>query len=89
MIPKYSTSNLAPQFLENMEETEGYEYTSKYVDDHADYQGERCKWLQDNEDSTTTCLAHDRKSSDCINYPDATMQTECRVGKRKMEALRT
>jgi len=81
MVPKHASSNLSPWFLSGMEEKHGYDYISKYVEDNSELQGERCKWLVDEEDGTTTCSAQDRKSSDCLNYPN---DDECRVGKLVM-----
>ena len=82
MVPATKDSNLSPDFLESLHDTHGFEYVDAYLDDHAIFQGERCQWLVDNDDGTTTCSVYDIRSSDCRDYPDPTTgSTYCKVGK--------
>jgi len=62
-----------------------------YFDENAVFQGERCKWLVDEADGTTTCSIYEKRGSDCRNYPDPTTGSAyCKVGKLMIdEALRT
>lgn len=63
----------------------GFDYVMEYVENNSVLQGDRCKWLKDESDRTTTCLAYDRSSSECRDYPDYTISSYYRIGKGKIE----
>ena len=69
-VPKYETSDLSPD-----KEFDSYEAESEYMEQNCEFQGKKCKWL---DDSTveTTCLAYERRGDDCRNYPGKS----CKVG---------
>ena len=81
-VPKYVNSDLSPDFLDNLRATKGDKVASEYFKEHGILPSGRCKWLQDGPDGTTTCLVHERRGSDCRNYPASGV---CRVGKLKIE----
>lgn len=88
MVPASETSDLSPDFLEKLRVEYGDEYVMTYFDEHAMFQGERCEWLINETDGSTTCSLYEMRGSDCRNYPDPTAgSTYCRVGKLKMERI--
>ena len=83
-VPKHVDSDLSPDHLNSME----LDAAMAYLDEHAEMQGVRCRWLIDNEDGTCSCGAYERRSEDCRNYPDLTVQTRCKVGEHVMSKRR-
>ena len=88
IVPKNESSDLSPGFLEKLEETHGYDYMMDYIDKNSVLYGERCEWLKDGADGTTTCLAYERRSTDCRNWPYLQLSSECPVGKKHIDRLR-
>jgi Fe-S-cluster containining protein len=88
MVPATENSDLSPDFLRKLEDVHGVDYVMEYFDKNAIFQGERCKWLNNEDDGTTTCTIYEKRGSDCRNYPDPTTgSTYCKVGKIRMEGL--
>lgn len=86
MVPATKDSDLSPDYLDKLRGEHGEEYVMDYFDEHAIFQGVRCKWLVDAEDGTTICSIYEKRGSDCRNYPDPTTgSTYCKVGKLKMQ----
>jgi len=63
IVPKKDDSDLSPDFLESMD----FDEKERYVEENHEFQGEKCKWLDDT-DIQCTCKAYDRRSSDCRNH---------------------
>ena len=82
LVPKTLESNLSESFLEQYGEENGFDAMFEYVESNSEPQGDRCKWLEDNSDGTTTCTAYERRGSDCSNYPEQLIFDYCRVGKK-------
>ena len=85
IVPKNKSSDLSPEFLANLEVKYGYKHMMEYIDNNSILYGERCKWLKDNSDGTTTCLAYERRSTDCRNWPYLQLTTHCPVGREKYQ----
>ena len=85
IVPKEESSNLSPDYLNELERLHGNDYAMAYIRNNSVIQDKRCQWLHEEEDNTTTCLAYERRSPDCRNYPDYTLQSFCPVGKKLME----
>ena len=85
IVPKGESSNLSPEHLNELERLHGAAYAMDYIKNNSVIQEERCQWLQGDKSQGTVCLAYERRSSDCRNYPDYTLQPECQVGKNLME----
>ena len=74
LVPKHENSNLDPDFTDKLEEEKGFEYADKYISENIADQGEKCKWLKQDEFfqngkiEIATCLAYDRRSLMCRNY---------------------
>ena len=83
IVPKNKRSDLSPAFLEALEKKRGYDRMMKYIDGNSVLYGERCKWLKDEKDGSTTCLAYERRSADCRNWPYLRISTYCPVGMKK------
>ena len=71
-VPKHETSNLSEEFLDRM----SFEEEQAYLEANCEFQGEKCKWLDDSG-IQCTCLAYDRRGSDCVRYCE---HQECKVG---------
>jgi len=67
-VPKYAHSDLSPAHLGRVLRAGGQEALDAYVREHSVWQGDRCPWLKDNADRTTTCTAYGRRSATCRDY---------------------
>lgn len=83
MVPATKESDISPDLIESLYKSHCSDYVNDYLDKHSMFAGGgRCQWLIDEEDGTTTCAVHDKRGSDCRNYPDPTSgSTYCKVGK--------
>ncbi len=65
LVPKYEHSDLNPAYLESMDDS------YSYIENNSEMMGSPCKWLSINDiTAESTCLAHTRKSSMCIDHPE-------------------
>ena len=71
-VPKHESSDLSP---EHIDQFETFEEEYAYLEQNCELLGEKCKWLDDSQ-VEATCLAYDRRGSDCRNYPG----NPCKVG---------
>ena len=69
-VPKYETSDLSPD-----KEFDSFEEEVEYIEQNCEFQGKKCKWLDDTQ-VECTCLAYERRGDDCRNYPG----NPCKVG---------
>ena len=76
-IPKYEESNLSPVFLDNLREKYGEEFVLEYIEENSEFQEKRCKWLIDESNGTTSCSAYERRSSECIDFPEYRTSVRC------------
>ena len=71
-VPKHETSDLSPEHIDKFET---FEEEYEYLEQNCEPLGKKCKWLDDSK-VEATCLAYDRRGSDCRNYPG----NPCKVG---------
>jgi len=83
MIPKYKNSDLSPDFLDYLEMTFGFNYLCDYIDENSEQLEGRCKWLKDNDDGTTICIAYNRRNIECRDYPGL---SECLASKTDLRS---
>ena len=69
-VPKHETLDLSPD-----KEFDSYEAEFEYMEQNCEFQGVKCKWLDDTQ-VECTCLAYERRGDDCRNYPG----NPCKVG---------
>ena len=67
-VPRYEYSDLSPDNLDRILAAHGPAAVQDYIRDNSVRQGDRCKWLIDNADRTTTCMAYNRRSSTCRDF---------------------
>lgn len=66
-VPKHEHSDISPAKIDTIK----YKDIQGYLDEHMEPMGDPCKWLErDTLTSEATCLAHTRKASMCIDYPE-------------------
>lgn len=66
-VPLHFESNLDPEYIDSLPMAEA----DSYMELNAELMGTPCKWLIRDEVTTeATCKVHDRRSSDCRNYPE-------------------
>ena len=87
MVPVTKESDISTDFLDSLRESHSPEYVDEYSEKHSMFLGGvRCPWLIDEENGTTTCAVHEKRGSDCRNYPDPTTGSiYCKVGKAYAE----
>jgi len=70
-VPKFEYSDLSPGHLDHIYVAEGLEAVRAYMKENSMSQGERCYWLEDQADGSTSCRAYERRPGACRNYnPD-------------------
>ena len=67
-VPKYGHSDLSPANLDRIRAAYGPAAVQDYIMEHSIWQGDRCSWLRDNADGTTTCAAYSRRSATCRDF---------------------
>jgi len=67
-VPRFEHSDLSPACLARILKAGGQPALVAYVKENSMGQGDRCLWLKDNEDRTTTCTAYDRRSAACRDF---------------------
>ena len=78
-MPKYDNSNLNPDYIDQMGQSQGYAYTIQYLMENSELMGSPCKWLDINDNGVASCKVYDYRSLDCRAYPG----NDCETGKKK------
>lgn len=87
IVPKTRDSNLSPDFLHELESTNGLEYVLSYIDNNSELMADPCKWLVEGLDGKCFCDVYEHRSSNCRDYPNGF----CNIGKAYLagKALKT